>query len=212
GGRGGGGARGWGCPGGARWGPGARRRRRRARPIYRGVISSPDPLPAALSAAAGPHILVVDDEPQIRDILASALQRDGFRVTSRGCARDALDDLRGEDGVELLLTDLKMPDMNGLDLIKEARRLDPGIWWVLTTAFASMETAVSALRGGADDYLMKPFGLDDLRRVVDRVLTERRLAGRDRHAIVAIQEEADALRQARRATEAELTQSRRDLK
>jgi response regulator RpfG family c-di-GMP phosphodiesterase len=176
------------------------------------VISS-EPVPAAPpTAPKGPHILVVDDEPQIRDILATALRRDGFRVTSRACAREALDDLRGAAGVELLVTDLKMPDMNGLDLIREARRLDPAIGSVLITAFASMETAVSALRSGADDYLMKPFGLDDLRRVVDRVLTERRLAGRDRSSLVAIQEEADEARRERRAAQAELCHARADLK
>jgi response regulator RpfG family c-di-GMP phosphodiesterase len=176
-------------------------------------VISPDSPSAPPSPAVGPHILVVDDEPQIRDVLAAALRRDGFRVTSRACAREALDALAGGGGgVSLLVTDLKMPDMSGIELIREARRLDPAIGSVLITAFASMETAVSALRSGADDYLMKPFGLDDLRRVVDRVLSERRLEGRDRDALAATQEENDALRRDRRAAEEELVAARLDLK
>ena len=175
------------------------------------------PSTPALDAAApgavspSPHILVVDDEPQIRDILAAALRRDGFRVTSRGCAREALEDIaRGP--VELLVTDLKMPEMNGLELIQAAKRAAPGIGSVLITAYASMETAVLALRNGADDYLMKPFGLDDIRRVVDRVLAERSRVGRDQEALSSAREENERLRGARRAAEEALLTAREDLR
>src|SRR4029079_1083623 len=104
------------------------------------------------------------------------------------------------------------PEMSGLELIREAKRLAPSIGSVLITAFASMETALAALRHGADDYLMKPFGLDDVRRVVDRVLTERRLAGETVKAVSLVQEENDSLRSQRRVTEAALVDAKRALR
>lgn len=168
--------------------------------------------PGLADVVDAPHILIVDDEPQIRDILAAALRRDGYRVTSRASARDALADLSGAERVELLVTDLKMPEMSGLELIEAARRVAPGVGSVLITAFASAETAVSAFRHGADDYLMKPFGLDDLRRVVERVLTERRSETRGVEALSTAREENESLRRERRATEEALVSVRRDLK
>ncbi len=169
----------------------------------------------ATASAHSPRVLVVDDEPQIREILAQALGRDGYRVSPHANAKDALDEigrLSREGGVDLLVTDLKMPDMNGLDLIKAAKDVAPTIGSILITAFASMETAVLAMRNGADDYLMKPFGLDDLRRVVDRVLTERRLEGRDRDSLSHVVEENEDLRRATKAAEDALACARRDLK
>lgn len=166
--------------------------------------------PEAVVGAA--HILVVDDEPQIRDILAAALARDGYRVTTRSSAVDALADLRDGEGIELLVTDLKMPEMSGLDLIAEAKRIAPTVGSILITAFASTETAVSAFRHGADDYLMKPFGLDDLRRVVERVLAERRSENRGEEALSTAREENETLRRERRVTEETLVTVQRDLK
>lgn len=165
-----------------------------------------------VDAAQNPHILVVDDEPQIRDILAAALRRDGYRVTSRANAKEALLDLQSGPPVELLVTDLKMPEMSGLELIQAAKRATPGIGSVLITAYASTETAVSALRGGADDYLMKPFGLEDLRRVVERVLSERRTDARDTEALHRVRSENETLRRARRDAEDALLTAQQDLK
>ncbi|MFO0934390.1 MAG: response regulator [Planctomycetota bacterium] len=167
--------------------------------------------PPAPVATQAPRILVVDDEPQIRDILAATLRRDGFQVTSRGAPKEALRDL--ESGAfELLVTDLKMPEMSGLELIKAAKRVAPDIGSVLITAFASTETAVSALRNGADDYLMKPFGIDDLRRVVERVLAERRSESHGREALSVAREENESLRREHRETAATLQVVQRDLK
>ncbi len=88
--------------------------------------------PPAPVATQAPRILVVDDEPQIRDILAATLRRDGFQVTSRGAPKEALRDL--ESGAfELLVTDLKMPEMSGLELIKAAKRVAPDIRTCIAT-------------------------------------------------------------------------------
>jgi DNA-binding NtrC family response regulator len=97
------------------------------------------------------------------------------------------------------------------ELIQAAKRATPGIGSVLITAYASTETAVSALRHGADDYLMKPFGLEDLRRVVERVLTERRSDSRDTVALHQVRTENETLRRARRDTEDALLSAQHDL-
>jgi response regulator RpfG family c-di-GMP phosphodiesterase len=180
-------------------------------------MRSPDPAPLVPSGHAAAHILVVDDEPQIRTLLAMALRHEGYTVTVREDGPAALGEIQKGD-VSVLLTDLKMPRMSGLELIKAVRSMRPDVASILITAFASTETAIEALRFGADDYLAKPFALDELRRVVERVLSSRRLVAAERHATDRVRDEADVLRErsvkAERAlavAEHHLTLSRADL-
>ncbi|MDJ0521281.1 MAG: response regulator [Planctomycetota bacterium] len=165
---------------------------------------------AADRRETGPVVFVVDDEPQIRELLASALKREGYRVTTFDDGRRALEELEHAD-VELLITDLRMPGISGLDLIRAAKGIRAGMGAILITAFASTETAVQALRFGADDYLTKPFGLDDLRKVVTRVLTSGRMARDEQAAVRRARSEADSLRKRSREVEADLKQVREDL-
>jgi len=160
---------------------------------------------------------VVDDEPQIRELLAQALRREGYRVTVESDGQKALAAIHREE-VHVLLTDLRMPGVSGLDLIQSARALRPEMGSILITAYASTETAVDALRYGADDYLAKPFRLEDLRAVVARVLGTRRMARDQRLATSRVREEAQALRASERRAlrdleraQADLSLSRRDL-
>jgi response regulator RpfG family c-di-GMP phosphodiesterase len=104
-----------------------------------------------------------------------------------------------------------MPRMNGLELIKSARSLKPEVASILITAFASTETAVEALRFGADDYLAKPFALEELRRVVDRVLTSRRLVTAERDASARVRDEAESLRERSVKAEHALARAEHDL-
>lgn len=160
--------------------------------------------------AKGAHIVVVDDEPQIRELLATALQREGYRVSTHDDGRSALKEIEAEE-VAVLITDLRMPGISGLELIQRAKDTRPELGSVLITAFASTETAVQALRFGADDYLTKPFGIDDLRRVVRRVLQTGRMARDEQAAVQRARHEADSLRQRSRRAEADLRQARADL-
>ncbi len=150
-----------------------------------------------------PHVLVVDDEVEIRDLLQRVLERQGYRVSVESDGQRALDGLA--DDVRLLITDLRMPRMGGLDLVRSARSMRPGLASIVITAYASTETAVEALRFGVDDFLTKPFGVDDLTRTVERVLKARRLQDQERDALYLAQDEADRLRtreqEARRALE-----------
>jgi response regulator RpfG family c-di-GMP phosphodiesterase len=156
------------------------------------------------------HVVVVDDEPQIREILSTVLRREGYRVTTHGDPAEALAAV-GRDPADLLLTDFKMPGMNGLELVEAARRAAPSLGAVLITAYASVETALQALRGGVDDYLVKPFRLDEVRRVVDRVLAARRLEGRGQVALLEARDENEALRRQRFEAQRALQEAERDL-
>ncbi|MBN2241160.1 MAG: sigma-54-dependent Fis family transcriptional regulator [Acidobacteria bacterium] len=118
-----------------------------------------------------PKILVVDDEPNITEILEIALREDGMDVMKSGSGRDALDMLREKD-VDVVISDIKMPDISGVELLSIAKEFSPGTVFIMITAYASTESAIEALQHGAFDYITKPFGMDALRAVVARALEQ----------------------------------------
>ena len=120
------------------------------------------------------RILVVDDERVIREILAEFLTLEGFSVNSVEDGEKALTELRLHP-YDLLITDLKMPRLSGLQLLEkvEAERL--GVLTVLMTGFGTVETAIEAMKKGAYDYLLKPFKVEEVIHVVRRALTRQRL-------------------------------------
>ena len=128
------------------------------------------------NARGGPRasLLVVDDEATQREMLSSILTRAGFRVTPSPTAEDALDRL-GQETFDLVLTDQRMPGMDGLTLLDRARAIRPELPIVLMTAYGSVSAAVSAMKRGASDYLTKPFEKDELILVIERALRHRRL-------------------------------------
>jgi two-component system, NtrC family, response regulator HydG len=120
------------------------------------------------------RILVVDDQDMMRDSLAGILSRDGHEVVAAPDGQTAISRL-GAARFDLLITDLKMPKMTGLELLAEAKRLRPDMAVVLTTAFATVSTAVEAMKLGAYDYIQKPFDGDEIKLLVDRTLEHGRL-------------------------------------
>jgi len=120
------------------------------------------------------RILVVDDEPNARAALAEILREEGYTVD---VAADGFKGLaRAEEfGPDLVLTDLKMPGMDGVELLRKLRHHDPELPVVIMTAFGAVETAVSAMREGAADYLTKPLNTDELVVVIERALERMRL-------------------------------------
>jgi two-component system, NtrC family, response regulator HydG len=120
------------------------------------------------------RILVVDDQEMIRDSLVATLKRDGHDVLACGESTAAASRL-GQSRFDLLITDLKMPKMSGIDLLGEARKLRPDMPVVLMTAFATVNTAVEAMKLGAYDYIQKPFDGDQIKLLVDRALEHSRL-------------------------------------
>jgi DNA-binding NtrC family response regulator len=125
------------------------------------------------------HILVIDDEAIIREVLRDILTREGHRVTLAPDAEAGLKDL--DDGAfDLVVLDLMLPGMGGLETLKEIRRRDPDLLVVMITAYGSVETAVQAMRIGAHDYLTKPFKNEDVLRTLRNGLRHRRLLSENR--------------------------------
>jgi DNA-binding NtrC family response regulator len=138
------------------------------------------------------HVLIVDDDPAIRESLPQALAKDGTIVRVAESGTHALASLTPRPDVILL--DMRMPDMSGLDLLPILRERVPKADVVLMTAFDDMGTVVSAMRNGAADFLVKPLDLYELRRVLSRIFDDRRTHHRDSPGIVdAIPEAAHTL-------------------
>ena len=118
------------------------------------------------------RILVVDDDRGIQDVLDIMLSREGYQVTTADDGAAALDIIRKKK-FDLVITDLKMPRMDGIDLLKGVKETAPGTAVILLTAFASGETALAAMREGAYDYVEKNFNVDDLLSIVRDALEKR---------------------------------------
>ncbi|MEZ5292142.1 MAG: sigma-54 dependent transcriptional regulator [Vicinamibacterales bacterium] len=123
-----------------------------------------------------PRILVVDDERSLREMLSIVLGREGYDVSTAEDVGTALDQIRSGPPPDLLISDLRMPDGSGVDVLRALKERSPGAVGLLLTAFASADTAVEAMRLGAVDYLTKPFDVADLKQRVARYLEAKRLS------------------------------------
>src|SRR5262249_48017761 len=132
-------------------------------------------LTEAMSSAKTGHILVVDDEPIIRDSLAEFLEQEGFAVSACGSAEQGLH-VAAERPVDVALCDVQLPGMDGLQLLDRPLKISPGTFVLLITAYGTVESAVQAFQRGAHDYLMKPIILAEVLGKIRRLLTYRDLA------------------------------------
>src|ERR1700736_1391808 len=126
-----------------------------------------------------PTILIIEDEAKMRRLLELNLGDDGFKTLSVGDAETGLKLLASEP-VHLVLTDLKLPGMSGLEFLHTAKQQNPALPIVVMTAFGSVETAVEAMKPGASDYVLKPFSLAEMRMVVHKELDNSRLREENR--------------------------------
>ena len=115
-----------------------------------------------------PSILVVDDEQLIRWSLTSRLTEEGYRVSEAATAAEALKRVR--EGVDLVLLDYRLPDMDGLAVLKEIKENQPDTLVIMLTAYSSVDTAVEAMRQGAYHYANKPFNIDEIVLLVEKAL------------------------------------------
>ena len=127
-----------------------------------------------VDAGAKPRILIVDDEPSMREMLKIVLRRDGYDVAVAANGTQAIDILKRER-VDLLLSDIRMPDLSGVDVLRAAKEANRDVVAFMMTAYASTDTAVEAMRLGAADYFTKPFSMDEMRLKVRQQLDVLRL-------------------------------------
>ncbi len=123
------------------------------------------------------RILVVEDEEKLRRVIQLQLASAGYDVDLAGTAEEGI---RIVDRADLVLTDLKLPHMDGLEFLSKVRLQNAHVPVIMMTAFGSVETAVEAMKAGATDFLLKPFGFDQLQQVVGKALEVRALRDENR--------------------------------
>ena len=120
-------------------------------------------------------ILIVDDEKTIRDSLKMIMDEEGFTTDTAGDGEEALQKIK-ETEFDIVITDIKMPKMDGMQLLETATKISPETFFIIMTAYASVKTAIDALRNGAYDYLIKPVEFDDVIIRVKRLIEHKKLA------------------------------------
>jgi len=130
------------------------------------------------------RILVVDDEEQMRDLLAKVLERKGYQVAVSADGSEALALLEREP-VDLVVTDVRMPGLDGMEALRAIKELNPETIVLIMTGFGSIDQAVQAVKEGAYDYINKPFKIDEMLLTIEKALEERRL----RHEVTTLRQE-----------------------
>ena len=120
------------------------------------------------------RILVVDDETSMRQLLEITLRKEGHRVTTARSGRKALQAFE-KASYDLVISDIKMPDMSGVEVLRHVKGVAPDTPVIMITAYSSAETAVDALRLGAYDYIAKPFKVDELKITIKNALEKKQL-------------------------------------
>lgn len=131
------------------------------------------------------RIMVVDDENSMCEFMRIMLSKEGYDVRSDTSASHALETLdkiqQSKDKIDLVISDLMMPEMSGIDLLTKAKSIDPELDFIVMTAFASVETAIEALKKGAFDYVSKPFKIDEVKIAVKKVEERKKIKTENKH-------------------------------
>ncbi|MBI4574427.1 MAG: sigma-54-dependent Fis family transcriptional regulator, partial [candidate division NC10 bacterium] len=130
------------------------------------------------------RVLIVDDEDQMRELLTKVLEKNGYLMTAAADGAAALALLEREP-VDLVLTDVRMPGLDGMEALRAIKEMNPEIVVIIMTAFGSIDQAVQAVKEGAYDYINKPFKIDEILLTIKKALEERRL----RHEVTALRHE-----------------------
>jgi two-component system, NtrC family, response regulator PilR len=132
---------------------------------------------AAVNSGTGINrALIVDDEETVREILAGFLESFGFEAVTAEDGEEALQIFK-KTPFDIVISDMMMPNMGGMDLLNELKQIDPDVIFVLITGYPSMESAIEAIKKGARDYITKPFNIEEIKIKIDRALLERNLQG-----------------------------------
>jgi signal transduction histidine kinase/DNA-binding response OmpR family regulator len=133
------------------------------------------------------HILVIDDEPGMRDLLSYELSNQGYRVSTATNGLEGIELVKKEK-FRLIISDVKMPQMNGIEMLEKVKLIDPDIEVIMTTGYGTVENAVSAMKKGAYDFVLKPFNLEEIYMLVEKALEKSKL-----RALVALYEASKAI-------------------
>ncbi len=125
----------------------------------------------------GASILVVDDEQIVLNLVEDTLTDEGYAVTTTSSPKEAID-LASQQPFDFILTDIRMPEMNGIDLVREIHRIAPTIGVIFMTGYANLDTAKQAIKEGAYDYIMKPFELSEIRQAITRAVQQKQTAAK----------------------------------
>jgi DNA-binding NtrC family response regulator len=136
--------------------------------------TAPERAPAAGRAEGRATILIVEDDAAMREMLREALEDDGYTVETAAGGRPGVERVK-RGGIDLVVSDVKMPDLDGLDMLREIKAVTPSPHVITITAFGSIDTAIRAVKLGAFDYITKPFEIDQLILSVEKALAERAL-------------------------------------
>ena len=120
------------------------------------------------------RILIADDEQSYRQLLSLVFEESGHKIRTAKNGREALKLLQ-EESAEIIISDVRMPDMDGISLLRETREILPDVGVVLMTAFATVDTAREAFILGADDFIQKPFDVEELKIIVAKALEKQKL-------------------------------------
>ncbi len=121
-----------------------------------------------------PKILIVDDEPDICKALEFLLKREGYAVTSVNSGEDAIENLKTES-FDVIITDLKMGRVDGMTVLEKSKEINPDMPVIMMTAFASIESAVEAMKKGAADYIVKPFLNEEIKLTIKKVIEQKKI-------------------------------------
>jgi DNA-binding NtrC family response regulator len=119
-------------------------------------------------------LLIVEDEEKMRELLQKILTTDGYRVKTASNGSEALAMIE-ETPFDIVLSDVKMPGLNGIELLKAVKKITAETYVVIMTAFGTIDSAVEAMKQGAFDYVSKPFKMDEIRILMNKIMEEKAL-------------------------------------
>jgi DNA-binding NtrC family response regulator len=120
------------------------------------------------------NILIIDDESAQRDVLSGYLKKKGYKIFSASSGKEGIE-ITKNNPVDIILSDYKMPDLNGIEVLEHVKKINPEISFVIVTAYGTVENAVKAMRLGAFDYISKPVDLDELDLMLERIIEHKNL-------------------------------------
>jgi DNA-binding NtrC family response regulator len=133
------------------------------------------------------NILVIDDEQTQREVLTGYLKKKGYHILSADSGEEGIRIVK-QNAVDIILSDFKMPDKTGLEVLEQVKKINPEISFVIITAYSTVETAVKAMRMGAYDYISKPVDLDELDLLIEKIIENRNLKSEIRNLKSQLQE------------------------